>query len=683
MALFTIGDAASSEESSSGSSAQASPVTVIRQDSVLIGDSRRGSVDLELTLSPKEIAAVWIDRLGLLASQAQLPDDFGSIALDESNQRVIRYDCERTRGSMEEFKLTETREVLERLLTFYCKSHNISYKQGMNEVLAPFVALKLWGAVDSWSQVYNMYSSFIDIFLPNMFSDDEFNFLQQCCVLFRTCLRYHAPSLSGRLDTAAVTPEMYVTPWFLTLFASKSSIPAILQLWHFLITKGDKHSFVFVATSLCLSHARILRASAKVSLPETITKIAVTEESVNSIWRRAVKIRQHTPPYFLQQLLNAAERETDDGITATHLVKQLGEVVPMTVRPMDLFRPRTSHGWKYVVLDCRPEWVINAGSIGSLPLSVAFDLESLVTGQNVFPVSEALKRVGDLLGVDITASVPQWPLDSHICIMGLADAVVDAVGLFYLALSKFSNVPRLSILKGGYSAVHNETPQELIDHDPNICPLCCGTSITSFAEKPIRRARAGSTSSSIADSSGASSPGTPFGGGGSIFNRLKTFVSESSSVVASGTTSLIDTGSRFIVGVSQPIPTSKAQFAPQKDQSVMKCRLVDIMGRTPGSDIEANALLVVSNEAVKCYAAPLDMTILTGKCELRLYGGWPVAEVAKITSKTGNPDTLMLYFSVESDPDLVVTFVNASVAKGVVDDIRKKFRSAKKQSISE
>jgi hypothetical protein len=109
----------------------------------------------------------------------------------------------------------------------------------------------------------------------------------------------------------------------------------------------------------------------------------------------------------------------------------------------------------------------------------------------------------------------------------------------------------------------------------------------------------------------------------------------------------------------------------------MKCKLNEVLGKTPSSDIEANALLVVGPDYIKCFAAPLDMTVLTTRCELRLYGGWRMSEVCKITSRSQQPATLLLYFSVESAPDLNITMINADVAKNVVDDVRKKYRVVK------
>jgi hypothetical protein len=46
------------------------------------------------------------------------------------NQRVIRADAERTRGQE---KLDK--DLIELILTKYCKNNNIKYKQGLNEVI--------------------------------------------------------------------------------------------------------------------------------------------------------------------------------------------------------------------------------------------------------------------------------------------------------------------------------------------------------------------------------------------------------------------------------------------------------------------------------------------------------------------------------------------------------------------
>lgn len=52
------------------------------------------------------------------------------------NQRVVRADAERTRGQE---KLDK--DMIELILTKYCKNNNIKYKQGLNEIVAPFMYL--------------------------------------------------------------------------------------------------------------------------------------------------------------------------------------------------------------------------------------------------------------------------------------------------------------------------------------------------------------------------------------------------------------------------------------------------------------------------------------------------------------------------------------------------------------
>ncbi|CAM9408876.1 unnamed protein product, partial [Chrysoparadoxa australica] len=70
-----------------------------------------------------------------------LSEEIMGTSLDLENQRVIRVDVLRTRPSVEQFKREDTRAILSAVLTYYCKERNVGYKQGMHEVLAPFIAL--------------------------------------------------------------------------------------------------------------------------------------------------------------------------------------------------------------------------------------------------------------------------------------------------------------------------------------------------------------------------------------------------------------------------------------------------------------------------------------------------------------------------------------------------------------
>lgn len=83
----------------------------------------------------------------------------------------MKADADRTRS-----KEMPNKAHLEKILTFYCKQHGVRYKQGLNDVLAPF--LLLWHENrDEYALhfAYNCMALFIQRFLPTFYLDDDFN----------------------------------------------------------------------------------------------------------------------------------------------------------------------------------------------------------------------------------------------------------------------------------------------------------------------------------------------------------------------------------------------------------------------------------------------------------------------------------------------------------------------------
>ena len=64
--------------------------------------------------------------------------DIRNVPLDLPNQNVVRADAERSR-----FVGKEHQEAMQQLMTFYCKHEGVSYKQGINEIMAPFLWLSI------------------------------------------------------------------------------------------------------------------------------------------------------------------------------------------------------------------------------------------------------------------------------------------------------------------------------------------------------------------------------------------------------------------------------------------------------------------------------------------------------------------------------------------------------------
>ena len=65
-----------------------------------------------------------------------------TLAMPAEEERVLDADVPRTRRELEYFRKPAVQEALTSLLAKWCMSHDTKYRQGLNEILAPFVALQ-------------------------------------------------------------------------------------------------------------------------------------------------------------------------------------------------------------------------------------------------------------------------------------------------------------------------------------------------------------------------------------------------------------------------------------------------------------------------------------------------------------------------------------------------------------
>ena len=183
---------------------------------------------------PSEVrSSVWKELLGVgHSANLDLDHNIVQVESDLANQRVINADRNRTRPDEPSFQSTEGKELLANVLTYYCKCRSILYKQGMNEVLAPFIMLEQPPLPES--VIFQCFYALVNKFLPNVYADTEFRSLQCSMRLFRLLILYHDPTLCHFLDQHDMLPELYATPWFMTLFSRGLSKELLFQLWDFL-----------------------------------------------------------------------------------------------------------------------------------------------------------------------------------------------------------------------------------------------------------------------------------------------------------------------------------------------------------------------------------------------------------------------------------------------------------------
>uniref|UniRef100_M4BUX6 TBC1 domain family member 23 n=2 Tax=Hyaloperonospora arabidopsidis (strain Emoy2) TaxID=559515 RepID=M4BUX6_HYAAE len=263
-----------------------------------------GGVPMELR------AQVWKELLGVARSE-RLYLDYSILQVQENldNQRVIAADAARTRSNELRFKAPETVELVVKLLTYYCKCRSIQYKQGMNEVLAPFLLLteQRKNCTDrvplAEGVVFQCFYALIDRFLPQVFVDKEFRSLQGSLQLYRLLMLYHDPELCHYLDQRDMTPELYVTPWFMTFFARSLPLDLVFCLWDLFLLEADPYMLHFVAYALVAANREKIFKAEFAMLPQVLSSLTFSSQhELEKICANARAILKSTPHSFNRDL---------------------------------------------------------------------------------------------------------------------------------------------------------------------------------------------------------------------------------------------------------------------------------------------------------------------------------------------------------------------------------------------
>ncbi|CAH0476828.1 unnamed protein product [Peronospora belbahrii] len=287
---------------------------------------------------------VWKELLGVARSErVYLDQSILQVEEDLRNQRVIRADAARTRSNERRFQQPETVEVIVKLLTYYCKCRSIQYKQGMNEVLAPFLLLteERQGCEDrvplAEGVVFQCFYALIDRFLPHVFVDKEFRSLQCSFQLFRLLMLYHDPELCHYLDQHDMTPELYVTPWFMTLFARSLPPEFVFYLWDIFLLQEDPYLLHFVAYALVAANREQIFQAEIPMLPQVLSTLTFSSRiDLEQVCASALVVAESTPRSFKRDLYSVCYGGFTDAMVP--FLDQLYVCSSLQVYPEELVR---------------------------------------------------------------------------------------------------------------------------------------------------------------------------------------------------------------------------------------------------------------------------------------------------------------------------------------------------------
>eukprot|EP00168_Porphyra_purpurea_P011151 TRINITY_DN2813_c0_g1_i1.p1 TRINITY_DN2813_c0_g1~~TRINITY_DN2813_c0_g1_i1.p1 ORF type:complete len:1064 (-),score=268.75 TRINITY_DN2813_c0_g1_i1:418-3609(-) len=400
---------------------------------------------------------VWMSLLSLRAEDltAESPTDFARVAreaVSEQNSKdQIWKDVERTRPGLKRFQQPAVRGALLRLLSLFCSRLRVQYIQGLNELLAPFVLLADTGGNPRF--VYALFGAFVARFAPWMLDTSEaevFGVLKRAFKYFGRLLLYHDPVLFWLLERNGMTPDLYATSWFVTLFARNFSVEAVLALWDLLLLEDNPLGPYFFALALLLSKRDVLVATDPSLLPETLMGLtAHSALEVRTLWTLGEKLRSDATPPSYQRLMNdrlmrPAGRPSPTAISAA---RSMQASACLQTTPDDLFA--AAGGVQYFTWDCRTKGEFGAGHLAA---SVLLPLDALRGCRgDVGPavLTDAARR-------ELTAAVALCePLrgKSHICLVGSGDKEEDDTDINPLALYLTEvGIPFVSTLRGGFAA---------------------------------------------------------------------------------------------------------------------------------------------------------------------------------------------------------------------------------------
>ena len=109
---------------------------------------------------------------------------------------------------------------------------------------------------------------------------------------------FHDPELCIVLDKSQMTPQVYATPWLVTLFGRHTPMSALFALWDTFICFSSSEEMLPLFTVLAFvhSHRELLLRCSEEQVPESLSQLVLeTEEDVAHICEKAHELIHQTP----------------------------------------------------------------------------------------------------------------------------------------------------------------------------------------------------------------------------------------------------------------------------------------------------------------------------------------------------------------------------------------------------
>jgi len=194
-------------------------------------------------------SSAWMAFAGIKAKITEKPNLYRSLLEKESeHSEVISRDIHRTfpehilfRDDLNGKKGSGRESLFNVLKAYSIYDPEVGYCQGMGFIVGMF--LMYMSEEDSfWMLEYLLRNP--AFFLNGLYSPG-FPLLHQFFFQFEELMKKSLPKLYDHLQKEGVSPQIYATQWFITLFAYNLPFEVVLRLWDILLSEGVKILFRF------------------------------------------------------------------------------------------------------------------------------------------------------------------------------------------------------------------------------------------------------------------------------------------------------------------------------------------------------------------------------------------------------------------------------------------------------
>ena len=148
-----------------------------------------------------------------------------------------------------------------------------NYFQGLESIAYTCLCICNWKADVSCKLINCIANKYIKEYFQ---SKEKFKPLKERMVLLKWLITFCEPSLSVHLDSIGFQPELYATPWLLSLFSSVFPIEKIIKIWQKMILFNDFIVFVGLAMLLDLKTKLLI-----MNLNECLSTLKALESCVD------------------------------------------------------------------------------------------------------------------------------------------------------------------------------------------------------------------------------------------------------------------------------------------------------------------------------------------------------------------------------------------------------------------